>query len=265
MKVFENLSKYSWIRIGGFGEVLCPSSVNEFFECYGKGPVVGQGSNVLFFPTTKCIVSTKKLVKIACIGPDRVKAQCGVQNNMLLQFALKHGLGGVEFLSSIPGTIGGAVFMNAGRGEKHKCAIEQRVIEVEYYDGVELQRISRDECSFSHRRSIFHKHPDWLIVSVTLVLLRQMPKKTQEMIQLRKINSLSVQDRSAPNLGTVFSAGYKHQSTFEGIRFGGMQWSTKTPNWMLNVSNGTYKDCIHLINEIQQRHSMNLELEIRIL
>lgn len=265
MKVFESLSKYSWIRIGGVGKVFCPSSVDEFLECYGKGPVVGEGSNVLFCPTTKRIVSTKKLVKIARIDSDRIKAQCGVPNSKLLRFALKHGLGGIEYLSSVPGSIGGAVFMNAGRGEKHKCAIGQCVVEVEFFDGAELQRLSREECGFSHRKSIFHKYPDWMIISVTLALQHQVPEKTQEMIQARKINAFSVQDRSAPNLGTVFSAGYKHQGAFEGIRFGGIQWSTKTPNWMLNVGDGTYEDCVHLINEIRRQHAMDLELEIRIL
>lgn len=265
MKVFESLSKYSWIRIGGVGEVLRPHSVDEFLECYGKGPVVGEGSNVLFCPTTKRIVSTKKLVEIARIGPDRIKAQCGVPNSKLLRFALKHGLGGIEYLSSVPGSIGGAVFMNAGRGEKHKCAIGQRVTEVEFFNGAELKSISREECGFSHRKSIFHKYPDCMITSVTLSLQHQVPEKTHEMIQTRKINAYSVQDRSVPNLGTVFSAGYKHQSAFEGIRFGGMEWSRKTPNWMLNTGDGSYEDCVRLINEIRRQHAMDLELEIQII
>ena len=84
------------------------------------------------------------------------------------------------------------------------------------------------------------------------------------MIRTRKNNAFSVQDRIVPNLGTVFSAGYKHQVAFEGIRFGGIQWSRKTPNWMLNTGGGTYEDCFHLIKEIQCQHGTDLELEIRI-
>ena len=96
MKVFESLSKHSWIRIGGVGEVLHPSSVNEFLECYGKGPVIGEGSNVLFRPITKRIVSTRKLIKITRVNSNKIKAQCGVPNSNLLRFALKNGLGGIE-------------------------------------------------------------------------------------------------------------------------------------------------------------------------
>ncbi len=265
MKVFESLSRISWIRVGGIGEVRRPSSVDEFLECYGKGPVVGKGSNVLFAPTTMRIVSTQKLADIARVGSDRIKAQCGVANSKLLWFALRHGLGGIEYLASVPGSIAGAVFMNAGRGEKHKCAIGQRVLEVEFFDGAKLRRLSRDECGFSHRKSVFHKHPEWMIISVTLVLQHQVPERTQKMMKARKRYAFSAQDRSAPTLGTVFSAGYKHQAAFEGIRFGGIQWSKQSPNWMVNVGDGTYEECVQLIEAIRRQHANDPELEIRLL
>lgn len=265
MRVFESLSRHSWIRIGGDGEVFRPATVEEFLDCYGKGPVVGEGSNVLWHPATRRIVSSKKLQRIARIDCNVIETQCGIPNSRLLKYAAKHGLGGIEYLASIPGTIGGAVFMNAGRGQRHRCSIGQRVVEVEYFDGTHLHKLSRQECGFGYRTSCFHRHPDWMIVSVTLALHSQSPAMTLELMRARRRYAMSVQDRSAPTLGTVFSHGYNHQEALEGIRCGGIEWSRRSKNWMINTGNGTYRDCINLLNEIRKHHTSALELEIRIL
>lgn len=265
MNALEPLSEKSWIRIGGNGVVLRPASIDAFLECYGKGPVIGEGSNVLFRPTTRRIVSTEHLVGVSLVGPDRIKAQCGTPNRKLLQFAMQHGLGGIEYLATVPGSAGGAVFMNAGRGEKHGRSFGQHVVEVEVFDGTTLRTLSQKECCFGYRKSTFHHNPNWMIVNVTLTLSRQEPKDIQELVQNRMAYCSSHQDRGAPNLGTVFSTGYRHHPSFEGMVFGGIQWSRKTPNWMLNIGGGTYEDCLSMFKEIRRQHAEDLELEIRIL
>ena len=194
MRVFESLSLHSSIKIGGVAEVVSPSSVEDFVACYGHGPVTGAGTNILWKPTTRRTVKSRQLNEITRLDPCSVRAQCGVLNRSLLQFGLANGLGGLEYLASIPGTIGGAVFMNAGRGRKHDCAIGQRIVEVEYFDGNDHHRASRDECGFGYRTSCFHEHPDWMIISVTLRLKRQTLSRTRDLIQTRLRDTAMYQD-----------------------------------------------------------------------
>lgn len=264
-KIFVSLSEFSSIRIGERGTVYFPGSAHELIQIRGDLPCIGLGSNVLFRPTTKEIVCTRRLCAIQLISSNKVKCECGVPNSYFLEFLIAHRLGVMEYIASIPGTIGGAVFMNAGRGKKHDQWVGQNVVEVEFFDGRRMRRLTGRECEFGHRRSVFQRNPNWTITITTFSLKDQDPIQTSRLIKERREMALRAQDRNAPNLGTVYSGGFNHEKEFLGLRSGGVAFSAKTPNWILNVGHGTFHDCIHLLEEVSRRHDTPPELEIRIL
>jgi UDP-N-acetylmuramate dehydrogenase len=83
-----------------------------------------------------------------------------VRLQKLIQFANENELGGIEYLYSVPGLVGGAVVMNAGRGRKFNQSISDYIVEVRYLENDELKSITKDQCRFEYRDSIFKNNPN---------------------------------------------------------------------------------------------------------
>lgn len=168
--------------------------------------------------------------------------------------AMKNGLSGLEFASGIPGTVGGAVFMNAGAYRSCMADIIERVLV--YRDG-DFVWMTNEECCFSYRESIFSRHPDWIIMAAEVSLTNKDRDEIDELMEDRRSRRMSSQPLEYPSCGSVFRnpEGMNAWQLIEGIGFrgkskGGALVSEKHCNFIVNTGGATAEEYIFLVNEI---------------
>ncbi len=276
----EPLRKHTSFKVGGDAEALIsPRDSNSAVWLYRFArhqgiplTVLGAGSNVIVSDTgIEGIVMKLKgpSAGIRFIGNGRVKAGAGVLLMDLAKASAVEGLSGLEPIAGIPGTVGGAVVMNAGTDE---CEISDLLRHVEVLTSSGRRRVfQRNELSFHYRHSIF-RESDWLILTAEFKLHADDPAKI-----LGDIDSY-VREREerlpydVPSAGCVFKrppgdyAGRLiEESGCKGMRIGGAVVSDRHANFIVNVGGATAADIIELITRVRksvfERTGVYLELE----
>ena len=285
------LSRYSTFKIGGparyFSEPTCLEELEALLTfARNEGlPVltIGKGSNLLFpdegFPGL--------VITLIHFEPNKllfdqewktVTASSGVNLYRLALACRDQGFGGTEFLSHVPGTVGGAVMMNAGfsRIPGQKKEIGDLLEEVAVLTAAgEVKRFRREALDFSYRRS----HLDGLIIlEARLKLSKADPEEIQAEIQASFDYRNQVQDLRYPSAGSVFKnpAGQQgssgqliEKSGLKGKRIGGAMISDRHANFMVNVESARASDVTELIalaqKKVFENFGIKLELEIRII
>lgn len=268
MRRFEDLSKISSLGIGSPRPVWYPRSIEAFFKIVEDRVVIGRGSNSVFSPEGPEIVRTTELREIRLIGPDVVRADCGVSLQRLIRFGLKHGLGGLEFLASVPGTVGGAVFMNAGRGRSYPGQWVGRFVErvmVCAAGEVRWLEFGELEADFEYRTSLFQRRREITILAVDFKMIPDDPARIQSRVRERMRFAKETQDMSAPNAGSVFKEWPGPASGFRHLRSRDLVQSGKTGNWFLNRGKAEADDFDELVRMIREKLGRELVLEVEIL
>lgn len=257
----EELRKYCTLRVGGkVAIVAIPDCEDKLRQCIdtciqANWPyrVLGKGSNTLGCDEgfDGVLIVTNRCRRISITGTC-VDVECGVSLQQLLGNLQRNSLGGIEYLVSVPASVGGAIFSNAGRGEAFNLSIGQHVESVRVFDGNIVRRITRDECCFAHRQSIFQQRPNWVILGGTFRFDRQSPDITKRLLRERMDHVAKVQDRSHPNAGSVFKCGYKVD--LRGVRVRGALFSSMTPNWIINDRGATSRDIEELLTIALSEH-----------
>lgn len=172
MNIQENipLAKYTTLKIGGparyFIEILSEVELKEaILWARDKGVeyiVIAGGSNLLVSDAG----FDGMVVKLAMSGitqrrGDGVTVKVGVPLQMLVDFANEHGLAGAEKLTGIPGSVGGAIYGNAGA---YGQTVSDKITRILIWDGIQNRWLKRQECGFEYRDSGFKKHKDWIIL-----------------------------------------------------------------------------------------------------
>jgi UDP-N-acetylmuramate dehydrogenase len=199
---------------------------------------------------------------------ETVFAEAGVRLTKFVDFCIQNERGGVEMLAGIPGTIGGAIAMNAGA---HGGEIADHLIEVEIiHDGI-VQRIKKDEQSFAYRRSRFAEN-------VILGGSFQFPHGDKEKLSATRRECIlkrnETQPLEYPNLGSMFknppnthAAKLIEQAGLKGKQVGDAQVSEKHANFMVNLGAAKAADIVRLIDLVQrtvyQNSGVKLELEVK--
>ncbi len=277
------LSGYSTFRVGGSARYLlepmteerlifCLQTVNRFGLRY---LIVGKGSNLLF-PDTGFDGAVILTAGVRNIRPKEngFFAAAGVSLASAATYARDAGLTGFEFAHGIPGTVGGAIRMNAGAyGPEMKDVVSQ----VEYYrmDTDERVILPASEAKFGYRTSIFAEHPEWVVLGASIHLT---PGKREEIAA--RMEELAAKRRQSqpleyPSAGSVFKRpeGYFAGKLIEdcglkGLRVGGAEVSQKHAGFIINRKGATAADICKLIAEIQDRvlsqTGVKLEPEIKI-
>jgi len=262
----EVLAKYTTMKIGGPSEIISiPKNIDDLISevMYCKEEnipyrILGNGSNLLI--SDKGIRGFVIKLNHACnslklIDKNKIKVGSGVRLQKFIRFAINNNLGGYELLSSIPGTVGGAIYMNAGIGGKNNVlrCISDYLISVEIFDGKEIVSLKKDKCEFGHRKSIFQKNPEWIILSGLFELPFQEKK-----IGLQKIKEwmkyvMKNQDRRYACAGSIFCDDYSRITSFlmKGKRYGNAAFSLRNGNWINNLGNAKFRDVIFLIKMAQ--------------
>jgi UDP-N-acetylmuramate dehydrogenase len=266
MKEFrdEPLLKHTSLRIGGPARrLIVPESREELVAAVceahkSRTPyfMLGRGSNVLAGDRaidTLVIKNTEACRTLTLLDDGRIEAGSSVELQRLIRFGVDHDLGGIEYLQSVPGNVGGAIFMNAGRGQQHNQAISGYLVEVDVCDGERVFTIPKQECQFSYRSSVF-RHKRWIILGARFRFPEQPRARGLELIGERMRYVREAQDNQMPNAGTVFSRHFRLDSQLMGTSVNGAAFSSKTPNWILNTGRATCQDVLQLIRRARVQH-----------
>lgn len=271
-----DLYKYSTMRTHSIGTVMyTPESVDDLMslmtEFQGDCCFLGAGSNVIFASKVKKpIVNLMELNdKIHFNHDGTVTAGCSVRIQKLINFGKEHALGGFEYLYSLPASVGGIVYMNAGRGRIHHQQISDWLESVEYLDLTDMQvkTMRVDKSQWTYRCSPFHEMKS-VILSATFRMKKSSVDEVAVEIQKRKDTVKESQEGNKPSCGSVFNKNNKYIMRFlRGKRIGGACFSKKTNNWISNDKNGTADDVIALMRYAQKMHRLfcqkcNLEIKI---
>ncbi|WP_280770613.1 UDP-N-acetylmuramate dehydrogenase [Salipaludibacillus daqingensis] len=272
MKILSNesLKNYTTVKIGGYAEKLYfPESIEELSDLINQLSeedyyIISGGSNILINDkkTYKNVVSLIKMDNsVMELGDGKFYVGASVKLQKLINIINKKGFGGIEYLFSVPALVGGSVAMNAGRGKVHGLSISDYIEEVRVLDKGVIKVLSKEECNFKYRDSIFKKNNNKLIVlGVTFTFDKGYPEELKKIRQERINISQSNQDASGYNFGSVFR---KHNRvimqviriTHPGYKTG-MSFSKKSSNWLINQGEGTYSQAISLITRVEKLHKV---------
>lgn len=280
MKTKENcdLFQYNTMRLHSVADcVYFPESCEELFSLIhdiGKDRkpyyVFSGGSNILFAERVATpLISLMEINKgIRYMENGLVKVGCSVRVQKLIRDLQKHSLGGIEYLFSVPSSIGGAIYMNAGRGKDIGLAVSDYLKEVEYFSPKEyvIKKYVKKEGDFTYRHSPF-QDMDAIIISATFRFIEQDADVTEAHIKERMEHSKKYLSADKPSCGTVFCEGNRvvHRLLM-GKRVGGAMYSKKTPNWISNMGNATASDVVALIEKGKKLHKLffsRCKVEIR--
>ena len=275
------LSQDSTFRIGGKAAIAAfPSNRKQLCALidYCKTErtyftVIGKGSNVLFADKgfDGVVIFTSKLNGISADG-NRVTAECGVPVTFLSLSAQKKSLSGLEFAYGIPGTVGGAVFMNAGA---YGGEIKDVVVSVDYFDpgSGKTGTLTAGECRFGYRESVF-QHSDMIVLSATFLLSPGDPVIIKAAMDDYMARRREKQPLEFPSAGSTFrrypgyfTAKLIDEAGLKGFSVGDAQVSEKHAGFVINRGNATAEDVLSLVDEIKRRifemNGINIECEIR--
>lgn len=279
-----SLRQHSTFRIGGEARVaLFPKTREELLLSLeavtdARIPmlVIGKGSNVVFSDEgyDGAVIFTGAYREIHK-NETRLHVSAGVPLSILATYAAENALGGLEFAYGIPGTLGGAVFMNAGAFEG---CMSQICVASEYFDleSKAVKRLSGERQEFGSRTSFYQAHPEAVILGAELELVpasQEAIKQTMEGFAARR---KAMQPLEYPSAGSVFKRPVGHYAGkliedcgLKGYAVGGAEVSEKHAGFIINRGNATAKDVKELTKEIKERvaerFGVVLECEIRFL
>ncbi len=280
----EPLSRHTTFRIGGPARwMFRPADPDQAAAvlrlCHARGATpffLGNGSNLLVSDRGcgAVVIATDAMDQISCAdGETAVYADSGVLLSKLANFAADLGLSGLEFASGIPGSVGGAVRMNAGA---YGGEMSQVLARVDYLDETgALHTASAADCGFSYRRSVFCQKP-WLITGALFTLERgSSPEIRGRMAELNR-RRREKQPLEYPSAGSTFKRPQEHfaaalieECGLKGLAVGGAQVSEKHAGFVINRGGATCADVLALMAEVQRRvrdkTGVLLEPEVEIL
>ena len=283
VKQQEPMSRHTTFRIGGPADFyLCPHSTKEVQEiveiCKEENLpyfVLGNGSNLLVSDKgyRGVVIQLWKNFSDITVKDCCIQAKAGALLSKVAVEALEAGLTGMEFASGIPGTIGGAAFMNAGAygGEMKDIIKSVKVLDTQG----EVRILPKEELKMGYRTSIV-KEKGYTILSVELELSKGNREEIRNTMEDLKERRTSKQPLEMPSAGSTFKRpeGYFAgklimDSGLRGFSVGGAQVSEKHCGFVVNKGGATAMDVLNLIREVQRRvkeqFGVDLETEVRFL
>lgn len=277
----EPMSKHTTFRVGGKADLfVTPKSIKEAADIVRllltnneEFYIVGNGSNLLVSDDgyRGCIVCISNGMDAVTIDGNTITAEAGAMLSKVANIACENDLDGLVFASGIPGSVGGAVVMNAGAyGGEMKDIISQ----VTLFDMESLQIVTLDnsQMQFSYRNSIVKSHP-YIVLSATY----EMTPGNKDDIR-QAMNELSQKRREKqpleyPSAGSTFKRpeGYFAGKLIEdaglkGYSVGGAMVSTKHSGFVINAGDATADDIITLIRDVRKcvfdKYGVYLEPEV---
>jgi UDP-N-acetylmuramate dehydrogenase len=253
--------------------------------------VMGGGTNLIVSDRGFRGIVLRYRAAVLHAANNRVMADAGAVLQDLVDFTVARGLRGLETLAGIPGSVGAAVYGNAGA---YGHSISERVVSVRFYDGAAVRVFNNEECRFEYRESVFKQHKDWIVFSVQLLLepaeAETLRKISGDIVKVRNqkfpvtmkcagsiFKNLLLKDlppavaaqvpASAVREGKVPAAWFLEQVGAKGIERGDIHVAPYHANLIYNAGAGTAADLCALIQELKTRvrgrFGMELEEEVQ--
>ncbi len=283
LAINEPMSKHTTFKIGGAADLLVePGSTNQLIALLRLFKrfnipyfVMGNGSNLLVGDKgiRGAVVKISNELSNCDVSGTTITAQSGIKLSRLAQTALNNGLTGLEFASGIPGTLGGAVYMNAGAygGEMKDVVKEVICLDTKTES---ITRMSAAECSFGYRKSIFTSG-EFIITGAVLDLAEGNTDEIRAKMNELAARRNEKQPVDKPSAGSTFKRpeGYFagtmiDECGLKGTRVGGAEVSTKHAGFVVNIDNATAADVIGVIDkvkaEVKRKFGVELEPEVKL-
>ena len=283
-EVLQNadMRQYTTLKLGGTADWLAfPRSAAEIAELFAEAgaaglpvTVIGHGSNVLVQDggIRGLVIRIDKNMKNIRREGNHLTAAAGAMLGAVAGFAAENGLTGLEFASGIPGTVGGAVTMNAGAYGGEMKDVVVRVDGI-LPDGTEMS-LSGEEMRFGYRRSAV-KDLNLIVTEVTMELAEGDPAAIRARMSELNRQRAEKQPLDVPSAGSTFkrpegfyAAALIDQCGLKGYSVGGAQVSMKHAGFLVN-SGDSSRDYLELVRTVQrivrERAGVELETEIRII
>ncbi len=288
VKISEPLCRHTTLRVGGPARIFClPASSLEMRALLNWSAdrgistrVLGGGSNLLVSDAgvddlVICTTSASDGISTVHNSDSAVDWLVGAGSRLseVVDQATRRGLSGLQKLAGIPGTVGGAIVMNAGAAGS---TIADSVIRVDAWDPEpqSVMEFDADSCRFGYRDSVFQSNTDQVVLQTRL----RLSKDDSERLCRMKERQVAVRRRKQPlgwpSAGCIFrnpsegAAGYFiEQAGYKGRRLGGAMVSRVHANFIVNCGSAAAEDVLGLIDEIReavlQQFGIELELEIK--
>lgn len=279
-KVEENVSlkKYTTYRVGGIARCVvypknttCLVKLIRFLkEMNVEHKVIGKGSNLLFSSKTYngVLIKLDEFDNIEFFGKNKIRVGAGYSLIKLSLMAAKRGLTGLEFASGIPGSVGGAVFMNAGAYKSDMGYVVEsvKVLTPE----LKVIILENKELNFHYRSSFLQKHPGYICLEVVIKLQKGKREAIEEVISERRKRRIESQPLEFPSAGSVFRnpegqfAGKLIEDLgLKGLVRGGAMISDKHANFIVNYKGADSEDIKYLIDLCRKKvlEEYNIELK----
>ncbi len=275
----HSLAPYTSMKVGGVADYfLEPKSSEDLvalvaFLKQQNVPfmVIGRGSNLIVSDDgiRGAVIHLEAGVAGVRMDGDLVLAEAGARLTKLVDFCVQAGLGGLEWAAGIPGSVGGAVVMNAGA---HGHEMQDFFVDADVIRDGSVVRVQKKDAAFAYRTSVF-------VRDVVLGARFRLEKDSREDILKRKSELMAhrnaTQPLNLPNSGSMFknppgtfAAKLIEQAGLKGKRIGGAQISEKHANFMVNLGTARAEDVIRLIELVRRTVYQNagvlLELEVKL-
>lgn len=277
LKEFEPLSNHTTYRTGGLSRYFIePYNLSELFAAlkFAKDKnffILGAGSNVLFSDKLfdGVVISLKKLNRYVIIKNDKLICGAGCLLDNVINFSVSNNLSGLENLSGIPGSVGGAIYMNAGAFD---IEIKDFLTSVKIMDfSGNIKVYKKNDLNFAYRSSGLK---DEIVVEAVFTL------RKGECLENKRVEILKKRDEKQPleypSCGSVFKrpkegfAGALIENCgLKGYSIGGAEVSKKHANFIINKGNATSSDIYNLINYVKEavykKYGIILEEEVKLI
>jgi UDP-N-acetylmuramate dehydrogenase len=280
-KFDEPLKRYTAWKIGGPADALLePRGADELIEAVQRArehgvpvTVLGGGTNVLVRDggVRGLTIRLAKSLTGVRIEDRSVTAEAGILYPALANATAGRGLAGLEFATGIPGTVGGAVYMNAGAyGGETRDVLDWADV---FRDG-KVVRMRNADLEFSYRRSVLHDHPDWVVLRAGYTLEPGDPAELKARIKEFRAPRMNGSP-NRPSCGSTFKrppgdfpGRVIEEAGLKGTRVGQIEVSPVHANYLVNLGGGTAKDALELIGlvkeKVRERLGIELEPEVRV-
>lgn len=279
----EPMSKHTTFKIGGTADIFVKLRKTEQIEkllnlCKNKNvpiKIIGNGSNILVKDNgIRGVVAKICTNSYDFLDEKTIRVDAGMLNSKVSRILLENSLTGFEFASGIPGTIGGAVKMNAGA---YGSQMSDVVTKTKYIDleNMQIKEITKEEQKFGYRKSIFSTTRR-VIIDTTLKLEKADKEHIQEKINQNNESRRTKQPIDKPSAGSTFKRGEDFitaqlidECGLKGYTIGGAQVSTKHAGFVVNAGDATASDVIELMElikkRVQEKFNKNIDLEIEVI
>lgn len=286
IKKDEPMKKHTSFKIGGNADIFIKISdlddLKNILKFINENKInftiVGNGSNILVKDNGIRGIVVKLDFKEIDIKKDDNKAivtvGAGVSLGLLAQKLLKESIGGFEFASGIPGTIGGAVRMNAGAygGEFKDIVISTKCIDITG----NIIELANKEQDFSYRHSAFMNNNLIIIQSKLMLDIQENQDEIKQKMDENLNSRKSKQPINMPNAGSTFKRGSDFitaklidECGLKGYTIGGAQISDVHAGFVVNIGNATAEDVLSLVdyvkNEVYEKFKKEIQLEVEVI